>query len=59
MRKPPACAASRGERSPTFGLLLDTMRHVQEHTAQLNLILGQQTGWNPKWDTSARHTNEP
>lgn len=31
------------------GLLLDNMRHVQEHTAQLNLILGQKTGWSPRW----------
>lgn len=33
-----------------FGeLLLDTMRHVQEHTAQLNMILGQQIGRDPDW----------
>ena len=25
------------------------MRHVQEHAAQLNLILGQKTGWSPRW----------
>jgi hypothetical protein len=30
-------------------LLLDNMRHVQEHTAQLNMILGQRTGWEPRW----------
>lgn len=30
-------------------LLLDNMRHVQEHAAQLNLILGQRIGWNPRW----------
>jgi hypothetical protein len=32
-----------------LGLLLDSMRHVQEHTAQLNMILGQKTGWEPGW----------
>jgi hypothetical protein len=31
------------------GLLLDNMRHVQEHAAQLNMILGQKTGWSPRW----------
>lgn len=36
------------------GLLLDNMRHVQEHTAQLNLILGQKTGWSPRWVAQAR-----
>jgi hypothetical protein len=30
-------------------LLLDNMRHVQEHTAQLNLFLGQQIRWAPRW----------
>jgi hypothetical protein len=38
---------------PFAGLLLDNMRHVQEHTAQLNLILGQKVHWNPKWVTHA------
>ena len=37
-------------------LLLDNMRHVQEHVAQLNLVLGQQIGWNPRW--VARTKNE-
>jgi len=36
------------------GLLLDNMRHVQEHTAQLNLILGQKTGWSPRWVAQAK-----
>jgi hypothetical protein len=36
------------------GLLLDNMRHVQEHAAQLNLILGQKTGWSPRWVAQAR-----
>ena len=35
-------------------LLLDNMRHVQEHTAQLNMILGQQAGWSPKWVAKAK-----
>ncbi|MBE2223555.1 MAG: DinB family protein [Anaerolineae bacterium] len=38
------------------GLLLDNMRHVQEHVAQLNMILGQQSGWSPKWVTNAKKT---
>src|SRR5258706_2570246 len=35
-------------------LLLDNMRHVQEHVAQLNMILGQKTGWSPRWVTNAK-----
>ncbi|MEZ4621969.1 MAG: DinB family protein [Caldilineaceae bacterium] len=31
------------------GLLLDNMRHVQEHGAQLRLFLGQQQGTAAKW----------
>ena len=30
-------------------LLLDNMRHIQEHGAQLNLFLGQQTGSAARW----------
>ncbi len=30
-------------------LLLYTMRHVQEHAAQLNMLLGQKTGSAPGW----------
>jgi hypothetical protein len=30
-------------------LLLDNMRHVQEHAAQLNLFLGQKTGLEARW----------
>jgi hypothetical protein len=37
------------------GLLLDTMRHVQEHAAQCNLILGQKIGWNPGWIARVKH----
>jgi hypothetical protein len=36
-------------------LLLDNMRHVQEHAAQLNLVLGQRLGSDARWvsqDTS-------
>jgi len=35
-------------------LLLDNMRHVQEHVAQLNMILGQKIGWSPRWATNAK-----
>jgi hypothetical protein len=35
-------------------LLLDNMRHVQEHVAQLNMTLGQKIGWSPKWLTNAK-----
>jgi len=30
-------------------LLLDNMRHVQEHAAQLNMVLGQEIGSTPRW----------
>ena len=30
-------------------LLLDNMRHVQEHGAQLHMFLGQQAGVNSRW----------
>ena len=35
-------------------LLLDNMRHVQEHAAQLNLILGQKIGWSSRWIAQAK-----
>lgn len=35
-------------------LLLYNMRHVQEHAAQLNLMLGQKVGSAPDWVTRAR-----
>jgi hypothetical protein len=42
------CKFSWGEVS--FGeLILDNMRHVQEHGAQLNMILGQKKGLQSKW----------
>jgi uncharacterized damage-inducible protein DinB len=44
-----------GSRESSFlELLLYTMRHVQEHAAQLSLVLGQQIGWNPGWVAKAR-----
>lgn len=42
------CTFSWGQLS--FGeLLVDNMRHVQEHAAQLNMLLGQQVGANIGW----------
>lgn len=39
----------------TFGaLLLYNMRHVQEHAAQLNMLLGQMIGSAPGWVIRAR-----
>ncbi len=35
--------------------LLVTLRHVQHHTAQLNLVLRQQTDAAPAWVGQARH----
>jgi hypothetical protein len=35
-------------------LLLYNMRHVQEHAAQLSMLLGQKTGWSPGWITGAK-----
>jgi hypothetical protein len=42
------CRFSWGEVS-FAGLLLDNMRHVQEHAAQLNMFLGQKIGSEPGW----------
>jgi hypothetical protein len=39
---------------PFVELLLDNMRHVQEHSAQLNMILGQKIGWASSWVTKAK-----
>jgi hypothetical protein len=38
-----------GAEFPFAELLLFTMRHVQHHTGQLNLILRQQTDSAPRW----------
>jgi hypothetical protein len=35
-------------------LLLDNMRHVQEHAAQLSLFLGQQRGTAARWVAQAK-----
>ena len=35
-------------------LLLYNLRHVQEHAAQLGMLLGQKTGWSPGWVTGAK-----
>lgn len=35
-------------------LLLDNLRHVQHHTAQLNLILRQKTDAAPRWVTKTK-----
>jgi hypothetical protein len=42
------CKFSWGELS-FAELLLDNMRHVQEHGAQLNMLLGQKSGSNTGW----------
>jgi hypothetical protein len=48
------CSFSWGEVN--FGeLLLYNMRHVQEHAAQLNLLLGQRVGSAPGWVTKAKN----
>ncbi|HLB49912.1 MAG TPA: DinB family protein, partial [Anaerolineales bacterium] len=47
------CGFSWGEVS-FAELLLYNMRHVQEHAAQLNLILGQKIGSAPGWVTRAK-----
>ena len=42
------CKVSWGQ--PRYAeLLLDNMRHVQEHAAQLNMALGQQAGLPGRW----------
>lgn len=47
------CKFSWGE--PVFAeLLLDNMRHVQEHAAQLNMILGQNNVVSPGWIGQAK-----
>jgi hypothetical protein len=44
-----------GSRRMSFAeLLLYTMRHVQEHAAQLSLILGQKYGLESHWVSRAR-----
>jgi hypothetical protein len=47
------CKFSWGEAS-FLELLLDNMRHVQEHASQLNLVLGQEIGFAPRWITKPK-----
>jgi hypothetical protein len=47
------CAVSTGEL-PFAELLLYTMRHTQEHAAQLHMLLGQRTGSSADWVGVAR-----
>lgn len=47
------CRVPWGEVS-FLELLLYTMRHVQEHAAQLSLILGQRYGWEAPWVAQAK-----
>jgi hypothetical protein len=49
------CKFSWGEVS-FAELLLDNMRHVQEHAAQLNLLLGQQIGAAAGWVAQTKNT---
>lgn len=35
-------------------LILDNMRHVQEHAAQLNMLLGQQSALTSRWVSRAK-----
>jgi DinB superfamily len=47
-----------GQRTMSFAeLLLYNMRHVQEHAAQLSLILGQKYNWASRW--VGRATSQP
>lgn len=45
---------SGGGEMPFAELMLYTMRHAQEHAAQLSLHLGQKTGAAPDWVSRAR-----
>ena len=59
-----ALTAEEAGRQFTFGsvelpvgeLLLYTLRHVQHHAGQLNLMLRQQTGSAPRW---VKYSGEP
>jgi hypothetical protein len=44
---------------PFAELLLDNMRHVQEHGAQLHMFLGQQAGISSKWIAQPRDDDKP
>jgi len=47
------CSFAWGE-VPFAELLLYTLRHVQEHAAQLHMFLGQQAGKSAQWASRAR-----
>jgi hypothetical protein len=49
-----SCVFSWGKHLSFAELLLDNMRHVQHHVAQLNLILRQKTDSAPPWIAKAR-----
>lgn len=53
-----SCRFAWGEVS-FVGLLLYNMRHVQEHAAQLNLVLGQKIGSAPGWVAWAKTSKRP
>lgn len=42
------------EEMPFLELQLYSMRHVQEHAAQLSLVLGREAGFTPDWVERAR-----
>lgn len=48
------CGFGWGECS-FFELLIYNLRHVQEHTAQLNLLLGQKVGPTPDYKTQLKN----
>lgn len=52
------CAFAWGELSYAE-LLLDNMRHVQEHAAQLNLFLGQKIGSPARWVAQTKGDDSP
>ena len=43
---------------PFLEILLDNMRHVQHHAAQLNLLLRQEMSDSPKWVFATQHALE-
>ncbi len=50
------CSFPWGEL-PFAELLLDNLRHVQEHGAQLRMFLGQQAGKSARWISGATKKN--
>ena len=41
-----------------YGAAMDNLRHVQHHTAQLNLLLRQRTDSAPRWVSRGRERRE-